>query len=402
MSLNLLEHVAFAYQPIWGASRQLTGVRLRVRALAPDSVDAVHLLELLANAWSDQAPFLLVSFVEQSLLRQALVVSPHDNLWLEIPDFGDTPPPGLPEAVARAHRMGHRLVQDAPLARARPLPATGPGVHRYLLHLWPEQVVQAQQALAQAGRSPLLSGQLYRDLGQRTLAVHALDQRQAWGVVGWPEDDVLRDHARYGVPVDKLTLVRVQQALMREASMEVIERLIHQDAVLTFRMLRLVNSPVFGASREVTTIRQALMLLGQRRLRDWLLELMPGAAADRELLPVRLAMVLRGRLMEHLMDAGVQHDLATEIYVTGLFSRLDRLTQEPLTTTLRRVPLSEPMTDALLRQSGPYFPYFDIAQRLERFDEVQRLPAVCEAAGFPLEQVNRALLRTLAHWRNSL
>ena len=49
MSLNLLEHVAFAYQPIWGASRQLTGVRLRVRALAPDSVDAVHLLELLAE-----------------------------------------------------------------------------------------------------------------------------------------------------------------------------------------------------------------------------------------------------------------------------------------------------------------------------------------------------------------
>ncbi|WP_101047101.1 HDOD domain-containing protein [Macromonas nakdongensis] len=402
MSLNLLEHVAFAYQPVWGASRQLIGVRLRVRALAPDSVDAAHLLELLANAWSGQAPFLLVSFVEQSLLRQALVVTPHDHLWLEIPDFGDTPPPGLPEALARAQRMGHRLVQDAPLARARPTPATGPGAHRHLLHLWPEQVTQALQAAEQHGRSPLLTGQLYRDLNQRRLAVHALDERQAWGVLGWPEDDVLREHQRHGVPVDKLTLVRVQQALMREASMEVIERLIHQDAVLTFRMLRLVNSPVFGASREVSTVRQALMLLGQRRLRDWLLELMPGASADRELLPVRLAMVLRGSLMEHLMNAGVQHDLATEIYVTGLFSRLDRLTHEPLATTLRRVPLSEPMTDALLRQTGPYFPYFDLARRLEHDDEVQRLPAVCEAYGFPLEQLNRALLRTLAQWRNSL
>lgn len=402
MSLNLLEHVVFAYQPIWGASRQLVGVRLRVRALDPDSVDAAHLLELLSNAWSEQAPFLLVSFVEHSLLRQALVVTPHDGLWLEIPDFGDAVPPGLPEALARAQRMGHRLVQEAPLARARPTPAIGPGVHRYLLHLWPEQAEQALHAMEHNGRSPLMSGQLYRDLGQRRLVAHALDACQAWGVCGWPEDDVLREHQHYGVPVDKLTLVRVQQALLRESSMEMIERLIHQDAVLTFRVLRLVNSAVFGASREVTTVRQALMLLGQRRLRDWLLELMPGASADRELLPVRLAMVLRARLMEHLMDAGVQHDLATEIYVTGLFSRLDRLAHEPLSTTLRRVPLSEPMLNALLHQSGPYFAYFDLAQRMEQFAEVQRLPAVCAEAGFALEQVNRALLRMLSQWRNQL
>jgi hypothetical protein len=80
MSLNLLEHVAFAYQPVWGASRQLIGVRLRVRALAPDSVDAAHLLELLANAWSGQAPFLLVSFVEQSLLRQTGPYFPYFDL----------------------------------------------------------------------------------------------------------------------------------------------------------------------------------------------------------------------------------------------------------------------------------------------------------------------------------
>jgi c-di-GMP-related signal transduction protein len=264
-------------------------------------------------------------------------------------------------------------------------------------------VVQTQQAIARQGQgSPVLAGQLYRDLGTRALVQHCLDNRQAWGVCGWPEDDVLRDHHRYGVPVDKRTLVRVQQALMREASMDVIEGLIHQDAVLTYRVLRLVNSPVFGATRQVTTVRQALMLLGQRRLSDWLLELMPGSSADRELLPVRLALVLRGRVMQALMDAGVQHDLATEIYLTGLFSRLDVLTQEPLAAALKRVPLSEPVAEALLRQSGPYAHYLDIACRLESFDQVQRLPAVCETAGFPLDQVNGGLLRTLAQWRNSL
>ena len=108
------------------------------------------------------------------------------------------------------------------------------------------------------------------------------------------------------------------------------------------------------------------------------------------------------RFLESLPLRIVQHELATEIYVTGLLSRLDELTQEPLAVALKRVPLSEPVAEALLRQTGPYYAYLDIARRLEVFDEVHRLPAACEAAGFPLEAVNRALLHALAHWRNAL
>lgn len=403
MSLNLLEHVALAYQPIWGVSRQLAGVRLRVQVLRPEAVDAGHLLALLGDAWSDQSPTLILSFAQTALLKQALATGPLDGVWLEVPDDGGDEPPGMATALAHAHARGHRLLQEAPLRHARAWPAVGPGQHRYLLHLWPEDVQHTQAAVAAGGTgSPLLSGQLYRDLGQRRLAVHALDQAHAWGVCGWPMDDVLATHRQYGVPVDKRTLIRVQQALMKDSAMDQVEALIHQDAVLTYRVLRLVNSPVFGTSREVTTVHQALMLLGQRRLRDWLLELMPGASDDLDLLPVRLGLVLRAQIMESLMDAGVQHDLATEIYVTGLFSGLERLMQEPLSTALRRVPVSEAMAQALLLQSGPYFPYCDIARRMESFEAMASLATFCQNAGFALDGVNRALLRTLAQWRNQL
>ncbi|MCD8514553.1 MAG: hypothetical protein LRY31_00650 [Burkholderiaceae bacterium] len=146
MALNLLEHVAFAYQPIWGRTRQLMGVRLRVRVVNPESVSAAQLLHLLSEELSADSPFVLVSFAEAGFLREALSVNPHEHIWLELPDFGDDVPPGLLETVAYAHRMGHRLVQDAPLGRAKPLPSIGQGVHRYLLHLWPEQASQALHA----------------------------------------------------------------------------------------------------------------------------------------------------------------------------------------------------------------------------------------------------------------
>lgn len=397
MTLNILDEVALAYQPIWGANRQLAGVRLRIRALNPATFNAPQMLALLSGEWSADAPFLLVSLADTGSLRDALSVHPFDHIWLELPDMGNDAPTGLADAAAYAYRMGHRLVQESPLGRAQPLPVIGQGMHRFLLHLWPEEAVQAQQA-----SSPVMREQLYRDIGTCGLAAHCLDQRSAWGLCGWPVDDALKRYTRTGVPVDKRTLVRVQQALMRSGSMETVESLIHQDAVLTFRVLRLVNSPIFGASREVTTVRQALMLLGQVRLRDWMLELMPGASSDADLLPVRLALVLRGKLMEELMDAGFQRDLATEIYVAGLFSRLDLLMQEPLHKALGRIPVSESIRDALLHGAGPYATYLELARRLERFEEVQRLPGFSEVAAFALNHVNRSLIRTLANWRNLL
>ena len=406
MAFNILEHVTFAYQPIWGSKRQLTGARLRVRALHPDSVDAAHLLEVLENEWSHDAPYLLVSFTEQTQLLQALAFNPHDSIWLELPDFGEYTPPQVVQAVALARRVGHRLVQRAPLARARPMGnGTGAKNFRYLLDLWPEQVAQAMVSVQQKGQTgaqqtPLLPEQLYHRLGTRALAAHVLDDAKGWGVCGWPAEDVLKAHQRYGVPVDRRTLVRVQQALMHGSSMDAVEHLIHQDAVLTHRVLRLVNSPLFGSTRQVETVRQALFLLGQTRLRDWLLELMPGSATDVDLFPVRQSLVLRGKLMAQLMNAGAQNNLATEIYVTGLFSGLAQLTNEPLGVALGRVPVADAVSDALLRQSGPYHVYLDIARRMEDPEQVERLSAVCAEADFPLDQVNRALLRTLSQWRN--
>lgn len=425
MAFNILEHVALAYQPVWGSNRQLVGVRLQVRALNPESVDAAHLLHWLETEWFDESPRLLVSFADTELLQQALGLTPQPSIWLELPAWQDDLPADWGHSVALALSHGHVLVQNATLAQAKLGLSRGRGPERYVLQLQADQIEQALQAAQQsqamaAGqlpradasgmgqqrpglvRSPVLANQLYQHVTTRALAAHCLDEQRAWGMCGWPMLDTLEPYRLHGVPVDRLTLVRVQQALLHERPMDVVENLILQDPVLTYRVLQLVNSSVFGASREVNTIRQALMLLGQKILRDWLLELMPGASSDRDLVPVRQTMVLRAQLMTYLMDAGAQAELGTEIYVTGLFSQLHLLLHEPPLKMLQRLPIPERMVDALLRHSGPYFAYLDLARRLEQFQTPERVLGACEEYQFPLDTVNRALLRMLARWRNQL
>ena len=48
-----------------------------------------------------------------------------------------------------------------------------------------------------------------------------------------------------------------------------IEQMVGSDPGLTLRLLRTANSAAAGAKREVTSLRQALVLIGPRRLRSW-------------------------------------------------------------------------------------------------------------------------------------
>lgn len=117
---------------------------------------------------------------------------------------------------------------------------------------------------------------------------------------------------------------------------------------------------------------------------------------------MRQSMVMRARLMTYLMDAGAQHHLNTEAYLTGLLSRFDKLMNEPLPAALARVPLPEAITSALLRGNGPYHAYLEVVCAMEDMAQPERLTQLCEQAGFPLDHVNRALIRMLARWHNVL
>ena len=304
MSLNLLDHLALAYQPIWGPQRQLAAVRLRARALNPESVDAAHLLQLLASERQPHTPTLLVSFADRPLLLQALERSPLEGIWLELPYEGDFAASDLRERVALARRMGHQLVQGGPLAQAD----RGPGAPMHLLDLWPEDVALALRAAAERVppgsprrlESPVLPGQIYQNIGSAVLAAYCLDERKAWGICDWPADDVLHQHRNQPIGCDRYAVLRTLRALEQDLPMEEVEDRLYLDPVLTYRTLRMVNSVAVGAGREIGSIRHALMMMGMTQLRAWLGEQLAVASTEPALRPVRQAMVLRARLMDHL------------------------------------------------------------------------------------------------------
>jgi EAL and modified HD-GYP domain-containing signal transduction protein len=142
-----------------------------------------------------------------------------------------------------------------------------------------------------------------------------------------------------------------------------LEDVLATDPVLTFQLLRLVNSAAVGM-RGVSSLGQALRLIGRNAFQRWLAVAVAASrksstGVDQEL--VRQA-VERGRLLEQL--GGSAREPGT-LFLVGLFSLLDAVFRMTLPEILERVALSDEANSALLDRSGPYADALAFAESYE-------------------------------------
>jgi len=142
-----------------------------------------------------------------------------------------------------------------------------------------------------------------------------------------------------------------------------LEESIAIDPVLTFQLLRIVNSASVGA-RGVTSIGHALRLIGRNAFLRWLslaiaASRRSSSGVDEHL--VRQA-VERARLCEQLAGSG--RDAGT-LFLVGLFSLLDAVFRVSIDELVSRVALTDEARSALLERRGPYAPALEFAESYE-------------------------------------
>jgi c-di-GMP phosphodiesterase len=152
------------------------------------------------------------------------------------------------------------------------------------------------------------------------------------------------------VPPSRLALMRLASALQDpEMQLSDLERLITGDVALSYRLLKYINSAYFGLRGRISSIGQAVALLGIEQLRRWATLTIFAEMGDkpRELFATAL---IRARFCEHAGD--IEDGPPAERFTLGLFSVLDALTDTSMYTALQNLPLTPSMRDALIDHSG--------------------------------------------------
>jgi c-di-GMP-related signal transduction protein len=154
------------------------------------------------------------------------------------------------------------------------------------------------------------------------------------------------------VPSNRLSQIEILQVL-RDESFELskLTRLVKRDASLTYRLLRLVNSPMCAVRQEVKSIQSALLAVGEdsfRRIAT--LAITSELSSDQPAEILRMAFV-RGRFCEE--GARLCGLDATEQYLLGLLSLLPAMLRMPMVELTPALPLRKEIQQALECTANP-------------------------------------------------
>lgn len=397
MSASVLGHLSLGYQWVWGRRREARAVQLFVQPDSDAAVDAAHLLDLISQTWSGNSLQLILSVQSSTLLADLLQHARPDGPWITVPGKLLSDPVVVADAEHARRRGLNLLWRGEPGARppAELADCFGRGIYALTGGEALLALHEARQGAPAQRKHPVPPDQIIEGLGSLALAEHWLDQQAAWGVAGWPVEDVLHAYRERPPEPDQASLRRLIASVDADVSTDTIEQRLVQEPLLAYRFLRFANSAQFNLRNAIESLRHGLMILGLKTFRNWLTEQLTKASTDANLQPVRMAMVARAQLMAQLLDAGDEDALRREVTLCGLLSQIDLLTGESLAQAMQRIPVAERVLSAIVSNNGPYAPYLQIAAALE-YPGMAAVPELCAANGIDLADVNRTLLRVLA------
>jgi c-di-GMP phosphodiesterase len=176
------------------------------------------------------------------------------------------------------------------------------------------------------------------------------------------EPEILR---RPGRQVGRRAAAALHASLQGEIDVAEVGAIVASDPSLTFRLLAAVNANAFGLDRRVTTIDEAIALLGVGKLRR-LAELL---ASSIDAVDDHDDDILRGASRADMVTALLEDSELVGCGVTAaVLSVVDRLYDASLGELLDELPMSDAVIRALLNGAGRVGEALDVVRACERDD----------------------------------
>ena len=153
---------------------------------------------------------------------------------------------------------------------------------------------------------------------------------------------------RKDIPAFKGNYLRLLQALNEpNLNFQKIGSIVKQEVSLSVKLLRYLNSTALGLRRKVKSIREALVLMGERPFKRWASLLALAGLGDDKPQELIVTSLVRARFCESLAEITGFERHRQDLFIVGLFSTVDALVGRPLDEILEELSLSQPIREAL-------------------------------------------------------
>jgi len=362
-----------ARQPIFDARQRVFGYELLFRSgfencfsgsdgdVATSRVLDSFMLQSLETLWRRERAF--INFTSNALLNGLATLLPARTLTVEILENVEPDPPTV-AACLKLRKLGYQIALDDVTSLEKQKP---------LLDL--ADFVKVDFSLTDEKQQR----EIAHRLGQRQVKLIAekvetgeqFKRATSWGYHYFqgfffcqPQVISARD-----IPAFKASYLQLLQAVHRpELDFKEIEQALRHDVALSYRLLRYLNSPLFGFRAEIRSLRQAISLLGEQCIRRWvglISTMMLASDKPQELLVTSLT---RARFCELLSAPLSGRDEVPDFFLMGLFSLIDAMLDRPMEEVLQGIDLAPEIKAGLLGGRNLHRQVYEFVLALERAD----------------------------------
>ena len=161
-----------------------------------------------------------------------------------------------------------------------------------------------------------------------------------------------------------------------ELDLDEIVRLLKLDVSLSYRLLLYINSCSFSFRNKINSIRQALVLLGFKKIRCWLRLIIYSDLQDESAHPGIFKIALqRAHFLENI-GACNRFGISTEtLFLAGVFSFIEAMTHIPAEKLLNCLPFGNDLKEAIRGGDNMIGTYLCLAKAVEEgnFSAIQVL-----------------------------
>lgn len=169
------------------------------------------------------------------------------------------------------------------------------------------------------------------------------------------------------IPGSQLNLLQIMvEVNKKDFKFEKLEKIITPDVGLSYKLLRYINSAFFARAQRISSIKQALVYMGESEIRRFVSLITMSHLAKGKPDELVRAACIRAKFCESLTSVAPVAVSASELFTLGIFSLIDAIVDQPMAQVMSALPLSETIKMALVERKGELIGYLVLAETYEK------------------------------------
>jgi len=158
----------------------------------------------------------------------------------------------------------------------------------------------------------------------------------------------------------------ISQASKVKLDFDVISATFSSDPALTYKLLRFINSPTYGCSQEITSLKHALIYIGELELKKFIALLALSDLNEGKCSEIMRLSLVRAKFCEQISTNRQDDENPPKAFLTGILSLIDGILDHDLNFVLDVLPVHGDIKAALRREESHLTSYLTLAIAVEQ------------------------------------